>query len=167
MKKLIVLLFASALCFSAMAPEKERDWEETWKKRKIELAQQERVDNLLETIRHVESRGRYHLRGRSGEYGAYQFMPGTWAVYSQAYAGERLDITCPDNQDKVARYKIEGLVEEGLSDREIALMWNAGTTDAEGWEGINSQGQYYNVTHYADRFVEHLNDQPKQYINYL
>jgi len=165
--RLLILLVLIVFPLFANAPERSTDWEKIWKERKIEKAKEKRIDNLLETIRHQESRNRYHIRGSSGEYGAYQFMPSTWEIYSYAYAGEVLNITCEDNQDKVARYKVESLVEEGLSDREIALVWNAGTTDAEGWEGINSYGHYYNVSQYADNFVNHMSNLKNEYINYV
>ena len=111
-----------------------------------------KVTGILYTLRQVESHNRYHVKGLSGEYGAYQFMPLTWQHYSIKYFDKVLDITCKHNQDKVAHAKVKDLVEQGYSHKEIASIWNSGTAEWSGRIGTNSSGVEYNVPNYVREF---------------
>jgi hypothetical protein len=124
-----------------------------------EIALNKRIDTIVETIKFVESSGRYHLKGKSREYGAYQFTKATWRYYSYIFFKELLDITIPENQDKVARAKVEMLVKNDFTDEEIAAFWNSGTKD--NWEnkiGINKYGVRYNVPRYVEKFMKIKNE---------
>lgn len=107
---------------------------------------------VLTVIRQIESNDRYHVRGLSGEYGAYQFMPGTWRMYSRKYFGEVLDVTDPEHQDKVAYYKVRDLIEYGYGLKEIASIWNSGSPRWQGKIGVNSHNVAYNVPQYVNNF---------------
>jgi len=114
---------------------------------------QERISHLLYTIRTIESRNTYTLKGQSGEYGAYQFTKATWTAYCLLYFKEVLDKTIPENQDKVAEKKIKFLVKQGFTDEQIAAVWNSGTPKWEGKIGINKYGVKYNVPKYVRDFM--------------
>ena len=112
------------------------------------IEREKRIDLLLEAIRIVESGGVYDTKGASGEYGAYQFTKPTWRMYSYLYFREILDMT-PENQDKVARRKVEKLVDNGFSDKEIASFWNSGRRDWRGRVGVNQWGVRYDVPNHV------------------
>jgi len=109
--------------------------------------------------------GNYNAKGGSGEFGAYQFMPGTWQAVSSEYvqatgAGYALPLPqTPANQDAVAEWKVEQLMSRGWSPRQVALIWN---TSLSGEEkplinvGTNSAGIRFNSPGYADKVVGNL-----------
>ncbi|MEA2036181.1 MAG: transglycosylase family protein [Nanoarchaeota archaeon] len=119
------------------------------------------VEDIMKAIRTVESGGNYQARGGSGEYGAYQFMPETWAGWSRQYASEvlkmstQLDMT-KENQDAVARWKIEKLVSQGYNPQQIASIWNSGSPDWKGKTGTNSYGVKYDVPNYVNKITNQL-----------
>jgi hypothetical protein len=129
-----------------------------WENYTAEKKREQRIDNILHALRTIESGGDYTAKGRSGEYGAYQWMPESFAQFSYRYFGELLDITLPENQDKVARMKVEELIDAGLSEKDIAATWNSGSH--LGWEnkrGRNRFGVRYDVPKYVNKFIEVLN----------
>lgn len=160
MRQLILLLIFS-ISLSAYAPINPLQEETIIEVMEIieeEREYEERIDNLLEAIRVLESNNNYHVKGQSGEYGAYQFMPRTWEIYCMMFVGEILDITIPENQDIIARSKIELYVDEGYNNKEIAAIWNSGT--AKEWqtrEGINSHGVHYSTPNYVNYFMKIFN----------
>lgn len=124
------------------------------------------VDQIASAIKQIESNNNYEAKGASGEYGAYQFMPGTWSEWSSQYANEVLQISTrkleptPENQDAVAKWKISQWVSQGLSPEQIAAKWNSGSEI--GWEnkiGTNKQGVAYNVPAYVNKFKNALASQ--------
>ena len=128
------------------------------------------VDQIVGAIKQIESGGNYAAKGGSGEYGAYQFMPGTWSQYSQEYLksigktpstglNQELDKTNPANQDAVARFKVQQWLNQGYNPQQIASMWNSGKPDYQGVQGVNSFGQKYDVPAYVNRFTQALAQQ--------
>lgn len=113
------------------------------------------VDRALSALKMVESMGKYDERGGSGEYGAYQFMPDTWKQWSREYAKKEYGIDVDElpmvreNQDAVARYKVDELAKKGWGIEQIASYWNSGSPDPSGKIGYNAKGQYYNTPHYV------------------
>jgi hypothetical protein len=116
------------------------------------------AEEIANSIKQVESGGNYYAEGGSGEYGAYQFMPETWASWSKEYANKVLKKSVkeleptPENQDAVALWKIKQWVSNGLSPQEVAAKWNSGSE--KGWEdkiGVNSFGVKYNVPAYVKK----------------
>lgn len=117
----------------------------------------EEARRIAEIIKHKESRGDYDLRGASGEYGAYQFMPLTWRAYSSDVFGHVVKQT-PENQDAVAIEKIKFFLEIGYSPLEIAAIWNSGGRTWIGKKGVNSKGVSYNVEAYVKDFEKLYNN---------
>lgn len=116
------------------------------------------ADELAEAIKQVESGGNYNAKGASGENGAYQFMPDTWTQWSSEYArnvlqqsNAKLPMT-PENQDAVAKWKIQQWLNQGLTPQQVAAKWNSGSEF--GWEnkkGVNSKGVAYDVPAYVNK----------------
>jgi hypothetical protein len=113
------------------------------------------IEKLMFITRLVESSDNYHTIGSSGEYGAYQFMPGSWHLWSIIYFGEVLSIYIPENQDKVAKAKIGELHDKGYNHKEIAAIWNSGKPKWIGRKGINKYGIKYDVENHVNKFHRH------------
>lgn len=114
----------------------------------------ERINTILRVFRIMESGNNYFSKGKSGEYGAYQFTPSTWSSLCLRYFGRILDITTINNQDIVAYYRVKELVKKGYSDQEIASIWNSGSSKWENRIGINRYGVKYNVPYYVSKFTK-------------
>jgi hypothetical protein len=125
------------------------------------------VDQIANAIKQIESNNNYEASGASGEYGAYQFMPSTWDSWSKEYAKAKgislmpggMSMS-PENQDAVAKFKIQQWLSQGLSPQQIAAKWNSGSE--VGWEnkiGVNKQGVAYNVPAYVKKFTDALGAQ--------
>lgn len=115
----------------------------------------ERVHKLYLAIEEKETGGNRNAKGQSGEIGSLQFMPSTFKSLSIKYFGEALEPT-PINQDLVAVKYLQELIDQGLTDYEIALNWNAGCTCER--KGINKFGVAYNSVAYANAVVALIED---------
>lgn len=114
------------------------------------------IKNLALAIREIESGGNYGARGKSGEYGAYQFMSATWRGLAAKYLGDaNADITDPRNQNKVVYSQLLDWKNAGNNIGQIASMWNAGegrpNAYIEGNKGVNSQGVSFDTAAYANK----------------
>lgn len=118
--------------------------------------------SIVDAIKKTESSGNYGATGLSGETGAYQFMPSTWSAYSKEYSkatGEPISAQTPENQDKVAQWKVQQWLDKGYDAKQIASMWNAGEgrPDAwKNWKGVNSQGVAYDTPAYVKKVLSNL-----------
>lgn len=154
MRKLCIFLILLGISLNSFAPVLSRYYiNERFDNTVKEVLIEQRVDIILKTLRFIESRNDYSLSGASGEYGAYQFTSSTWKYYSYIFFKEYLDITIPDNQDKVARAKVRMLVDNNFTDEEIASFWNSGKKDYKGRIGVNKYGVRYNVPEYVNKFI--------------
>jgi hypothetical protein len=126
------------------------------------------VDQIAEAIKSVESGGNYEAQGGSGEFGAYQFMPETWADWSSQYADEVLKQSTaeleptPENQDAVAKWKIQQLVNQGYTPQQVASIWNSGSPEWEGKTGTNQYGINYDVPNYVRKVTNALQNMAGQ-----
>lgn len=111
---------------------------------------------LAQAIRQTESNGNFTAQGKSGEYGAYQWEPGTWATQSAA-AGVNvpLEDATPAQQNQVAYTQIKQWKDAGYNVGQIASMWNAGAGDPDAYlngnKGTNSSGVSYDTQAYAQK----------------
>ncbi len=106
--------------------------------------------NLAKAIRQTESGGNFNAKGASGESGAYQWTPATWASHAQQILGNSKAQMTPENQNAVAYGIIKTWKDQGLNAAQIAAKWNSGSE--VGWEnkiGTNSMGVKYNVPKYV------------------
>lgn len=115
--------------------------------------------NLAKAIRQTESGGDFTAKGKSGEYGAYQFTQPTWETYSKKYGvNVPLEQATPEQQNEVAYKQIKEWKDQGYNVGQIASMWNAGDSkpDAyiEGNKGVNKYGAKYDTKAYAKSVAE-------------
>lgn len=98
--------------------------------------------NLAKAIRQSESGGNFAAKGKSGEYGAYQFTEPTWQNLSKKYGvNASLDQATPDQQNEVAYKQIKEWKDKGYNVGQIASMWNAGAGEPDAYTGKFSNGQ--------------------------
>lgn len=111
------------------------------------------VVNLAKAIRQTESGGNFTAKGKSGEYGAYQYTAPTWQKdASQFGVNVPLDKATPAQQNEVAYKKIKSLKDQGYNVGQIASIWNSGKPDAyqdPSYKGVNSSGASFDVPAYA------------------
>lgn len=113
-----------------------------------------RALNLAKAIRQTESGGDFTAKGKSGEYGAYQFMPETWKSSAKKWLGNENAEMTPSNQNAVAYLTIKDYADKGYNPAQIAAAWNSGSPD--GWEnkiGTNSKGVAYDVPGYVKKVI--------------
>lgn len=138
----------------------------------VQPEQQSELDpqavNLAKAIRQHESGGDFTARGKSGEYGAYQYTPDTWNTDSQKYLGQSVSLeqATPEQQNEVAYKKIKELKDQGNNVGQIASIWNSGSPEWEGKTGTNSYGVQYDVPKYVDSvsslYQQYKSQTPKQ-----
>lgn len=114
--------------------------------------------NLAKAIRQTESGGNFTAKGKSGEYGAYQFTEPTWNNYASKHGvNVRLTDATPEQQNEVAYKQIKEWKDQGYNPGQIASMWNSGKPDAyldETYRGVNKHGVQYDVPAYAKSVAE-------------
>lgn len=106
---------------------------------------------LAQAIRHVESGGNFSARGKSGEYGAYQFMPSSLKAWSKQYLGREVTNPTPQEQNEIAYRKIKELKDKGYKPDQVAAIWNSGKPDYQNNRGTNSFGVAYDVPLYVSK----------------
>lgn len=115
---------------------------------------------LTKSIGTVESNNTYTAKGKSGEYGRYQFTQPTWRQYAGKYLGNPdADVTDPVNQDKVAYYAVKAMKDSGLNPEQVVSTWNSGHKDAylTGYHSINSYGVPYDTQAYTAKVINEYN----------
>ena len=127
---------------------------------------------MAKAIAQNESNTNYTEKGKSGEYGAYQWLPGTWAADSQKYLGQAVPFgqATPQQQNQVAYRKIAAWKAAGYGPAQIASMWNAGGGNPDAYKGTfangkpssssapggspNAEGVNYDVPAYAKKVTD-------------
>jgi len=110
---------------------------------------------LAKAIRKTESNDNFNAKGKSGEFGAYQFMPTTWKQFAKETFGNENTEMSPSNQNAVAYTMIKKWKDIGLNPAQIAAKWNSGSH--EGWEnkvGVNKMGVSYDVPAYVKKVTD-------------
>lgn len=113
------------------------------------------VVNLAKAIREIETGGQpdpFVAKGKSGEFGAYQYTPDTWKKDSIQFLGKEIPLASADKltQNEVAYKKLKHLKDQGYNVGQIASIWNSGSPDWQGKVGTNKYGVRYNVPQYVD-----------------
>lgn len=112
---------------------------------------------LAKSIRKIESGDNFQARGKSGEFGAYQYTPDTWAGRSRKYLGRDvpLEVATPQEQNEVQYKWIKEQKDKGYNVGQIASMHNAGegrpNAYQENFKGTNKYGVTYDVPAYAEK----------------
>lgn len=105
---------------------------------------------LALAIRNRESGGNYTAKGKSGEWGAYQYTQPTWKAWAGKHLGDpNADLT-PENQNQVAYKQIKEWKDQGYKPDQIASMWNSGKPDYQGNVGVNKFGVNYDTPKYVE-----------------
>jgi len=116
------------------------------------------AESLATAIAMAETGNKPGTKGASGENGAFQFLPPTWAAISREVTGKVLPMT-PENERKVAVAKIDRLLRQGNTPEEVALIWNTslgGSEEPRRIAGVNKQGVKYDSVAYAKKVMSHL-----------
>ena len=93
-------------------------------------------------IRQTESGGDFKAKGKSGEFGGYQFTEPTWDSYAKKYGiSSKLSDATPEQQNEVAYRKIKEWKDSGMNPGQIASAWNAGEGEKDAYTGKFSNGQ--------------------------
>lgn len=114
------------------------------------------IVNLAQAIRQVESNNNPTAQGKSGEFGAYQWEPATWAAESAA-AGVNVPLqqATLQQQNEVAYKTLAAWKQQNPSWNigNFASAWNAGQGAPNAYldnnVGTNSDGVAYNTPQYA------------------
>lgn len=112
-----------------------------------------KITKIVRAIREVESGGNYNAKGKSGEFGAYQFMPSSWKQWAGEFLGDQNAPMSKENQNQVAYKKIESLAKAGHSPDQIVSIWNSGQPKYEGKVGVNKYGVAYDVPAYVRKVM--------------
>lgn len=112
--------------------------------------------NLAKAIRQTESGGNFTAKGKSGEYGAYQFTEPTWQKQSASFGiTTPLQQATPDQQNEVAYKQLESWKKQhpDWNIGNYASAWNAGegkpNAYIDGNKGVNKEGVPYDTGAYA------------------
>lgn len=121
------------------------------------------IDAFMSAIMGQESGGNYGaVNADSGASGAFQIMPENWPAWAEA-AGLGADAPMtPENQDYVARHKMQEYYNQFGNWRDVAIAWYAGP-EAVGWseEAKNrNQDGYPSVNEYADSVMARMGAAP-------
>ena len=115
------------------------------------------AQNVVHTMRRVESGGRWTSDPDYGVASSLQYSPDTWDQHSREYTkatdgiGLPLPLT-PENENKVAVWKAKDWLSAGYTPSQIASIWNSGHPDWEGRIGTNKQGNPYDVPNHVAKF---------------
>lgn len=120
-----------------------------------------KIVTLAQSIRQVESGGNFEATGKSGEHGAYQFMPDTWNATAPKYGvNVPLNQATPAQQNEVAYKQLAdwSAAHPDWNVGNFASAWNAGpgkpNAYLQGNAGTNSQGVQYDTAAYAQKVAE-------------
>lgn len=121
------------------------------------------VKALTKAIREVESGNRFDAKGASGEYGGYQFMPGTWEAYSKEQGiNVPLDQATREQQTEVVYKKLKQWKDQGYNPGQIASMWNAGegrpNAYQENWKGSTTTPDGRTVNYDTPAYAKKVHD---------
>lgn len=130
------------------------------------------LDNFMQAIGQQESDGNYDLTNPdSGAAGKFQIMPDNWSSWAQD-AGLSPDAPMtPENQNLVARNKMQEYFNKFGNWRDVAIAWYGGEGAVDWSEEAKNrpQGEYPSVNEYADsvmaRFVSLDNKKSKGQAN--
>lgn len=135
------------------------------------------VVNLAKAVRDEESGGNPTASGKSGEYGAYQYEPGTWAKQS-AEAGVNVPLQQASlaQQNQVWYTWAKKQKDAGYTPGQIISMQNAGEGEPDAYTGkfkdgspstgTNKEGVPYDVKGYAEKvyskYQQYKGESPQQ-----
>lgn len=113
------------------------------------------IDKFLKAIGNQESGGNYDVTNSdSGAHGKYQIMPANWSGWARE-AGLAPDAQqTPDNQEKVARFKVQQYYNQFKDWHKVAKAWYGGPGAVD--QNVNAGGGYPSTDRYADQVVQRM-----------
>jgi len=128
---------------------------------------------LAQAVRQEESGGNPTTSGKSGEYGAYQWEPGTWAKQAAAAGVDvPLQKSTLQQQNQVWYTWAKGMKDKGYTPGQIASMQNAGQGEPDAYtgkfstgvasSGKNAEGVEYNVPKYVNNVMKYYQQYKSQ-----
>lgn len=118
------------------------------------------AEQIAQAIKNVATNGNYNAQGKTGEIGAYSIKPATWEQWSGEFAesqgqgGMSLNPS-QENQDMVAKWKIQQWLDKGYTPSQIMAAWNSGEENLQGdkWKSMAGTQDFVNQT---TRALEYL-----------
>lgn len=118
------------------------------------------IDRFMSAISGNESGGNYNAQNKSGAHGKYQIMPANWPAWSHEALGPGNWAQTPQNQEKVARFKMLQYYRKYHDWDAVAIAWFAGPGRADAYlkgdrsvlsisDGGTTVGAYVNKVHLA------------------
>ena len=105
----------------------------------------EAVDQFMAALSGQESGGNPNARNsRTGAYGEFQIMPANWGPWAKEAGLSPGAARTPENQRKVARFKLTQYHQQFGSWDAVAVAWYAGPGAAKAWLG-NRNAKRFNV----------------------
>lgn len=116
------------------------------------------ASDITKTIAILETGGTLDCsqKGLSGERGCHQYLPSTWRSYSIDVYGSVVEQT-PEAAEHVTLVKVQGWLDDGLTPRQIFLIWNQGHP-GQCKAGVNKYGVPYDSCAYADKALAKLRE---------
>lgn len=78
-------------------------------------------------------------------------MPATYRAHSKEIIGYVAPLT-EDNAEYVATVRIQKLLDQGRTEKQIVLGWNAGENAKKCSKGVNKYGVAYNSCAYVEKY---------------
>lgn len=104
---------------------------------------------IAETLRSVLTNGNYSTDVQTGKIGAYKIPLPLWEQWSGEFSesqgqGPMLLDPTPENQDVLAQWKIQQLLNKGYSPEDIMAVFYSGNEDVQGgkWKDIEGAQQF-------------------------
>src|SRR5574343_353847 len=121
-----------------------------------DLNRDQYVGLILDALSGLESGGNYEAKSPQNAYGKYQFIPGTWATWSKRLTesiGEKPKVLkqTPQNQEAVAWFKVNSLIDDGYDPKQIASIWYSGRPDYEKMKGVTDAHGRLDVPAYVSQ----------------
>ena len=116
---------------------------------------------LSRSIRQVESGDDPNAKGKSGEFGIGQWMPGNFESAAKSFGLDPNDKS-QTAQEHVLYEQIKGQLDQGHSQSEVASWWNSGKYDPTGNVGVNKQGVAYDTPAYVEKVKQAYSQQTSQ-----
>lgn len=98
------------------------------------------VSSIVKALAYQENGGKLDLSkisaGKTGEMKSiFQFLPATWKGYAKEVLGDENAPLNNENETKVVYEKVKKWLEDDMSVKQIASMWNAGTGEPDAYTG--------------------------------
>lgn len=114
------------------------------------------IDEFMNAIAKQESGGDYNATNKdSGAHGKYQIMPSNWPSWAKEAGLPPNAAMTPENQDRVARFKMQQYYNQFGNWGDVAKAWYGGP-GAVKKNGNASQGAYPTINNYSNQVMSKM-----------